>query len=154
MGKPSPIVLTAPVIQAYSRRQVFYALQGNMPLARWATSRILHAGGLVVLLALVVSYVVLEHVLEALTPDTTLLYLCFALLLASALLDVTPLLAAGDGWGVFVSAVAGAGVLLWRRPPSWTALVDVEGGRVSLMSGFLSGSVAAHRCVSSLHLAR
>ncbi len=120
-------VLTAPVIQAYSRRHVFYALQGNMPLARWATSRILHAGGLVVLLAILASYVVLEHVLHALTPDTTVLYLCFALLLASAQLALTPLLAAGDGWGVFGAALAGAAVLLWLRPTSWTALVDVEG---------------------------
>ena len=119
-------ILTAPVVQSFTRRYLFYSLQGNVPLARWVTSRVLYCGGGLVFAILVATWFVLEHVLGALTPDTNMEFLAFALLLASLQLVFAPLVATRSALVLCASVASGAVVLLVLQPGSWVAELDVK----------------------------
>ncbi len=119
-------ILTAPVIQAYTRRYLFYSLQGNVPLARWVTGRVLYCGAALVYAVIVTTWFVMEHVLGALTPDTNLEFLAFALLLASLQLVFAPLVATRSAVALSAAVLSGAVVLLALQPDSWVAQVDIQ----------------------------
>ena len=114
-------ILTAPVIQSYTRRYLFYSLQGNAPLARWVTSRVLYCGAALVYGVLLATWFVMEHVLGALTPNTNLEFLAFALLLASLQLVFAPLVATRSAVALSAAVLSGAVVLLVLQPASWVA---------------------------------
>ncbi len=119
-------ILTAPVIQSYTRRYLFYSLQGNVPLGRWVTSRVLYSGAALVYGVIVATWFVMEYVVGALTPDTNLEFLAFALLLASLQLVFAPLVATRSAVALSAAVISGAVVLLALQPESWVAQVDIK----------------------------
>lgn len=119
-------ILTAPVIQSFTRRYLFYSLQGNAPLARWVTSRVLYLGAGIVFVVIFAMWFVLEHVLGALTPDTNMEFLAFALLLASLQLVFAPLVATRSAIVLSAAVLSGAVVLLALQPSGWVAQIDVK----------------------------
>jgi hypothetical protein len=118
-------LLTGPVVQSFTRRYLFYALQDNAPLARWVTSRVLYGGAAVVFGSIVACWFVLEHVLGAFTPDTNRVFLAFALLLASLQLGFAPLVASRSAVVLCAAVFSGAAVLVWLRPDGWVGQVDI-----------------------------
>jgi hypothetical protein len=85
------LVLTGPVIQAFSRRGTFYGLQGNRPLLRWATRWGLGGGLLAVVGVVVACYLVLAYGLRAYTPAADRTFLWFGISISVLLLVLTPL---------------------------------------------------------------
>jgi hypothetical protein len=119
-------ILTGPVIQSFTRRYLFYSLQDNVPLARWVTTRVLYGGAGLVFATIVATWFLLEHVLGALTPDTNMEFLAFALLLASLQLVFAPLNATRSAVVLCGAVASGAVVLVVLNPKDWVGRLDVQ----------------------------
>lgn len=85
------LMVTGAFIQAFARRGIFYALQGNRELLRWSLQRTLVLGAAVLALVVGVGYVLLEHVFRAYTPDATRSFAYFGVSIGLMLLVFAPL---------------------------------------------------------------
>ena len=113
-------------VQVFSRRYLFYRLQGNYAMARWVTVRTLGVGVVVSSAAVIAAWAVMEHGLHALTPDATTIFLQFGLLFVLLFASMAPLYALQAFGPMLLALCAGGAVLVFARladPLGYTYLI-------------------------------
>lgn len=107
------LIVTGAFIQAFARRGIFYALQGNRELLSWALRRTLGLGAAVLVAVVGVGYLLLEPVLRAYTPAATRSFAYFGVSIGLMLLAFAPLYLARAFWLILVAAGAGGSVAIF-----------------------------------------
>lgn len=101
------LIVTGGFMQAFARRGLFYSLQHNSLLLRWALRWALGGGLLALLVVIGGGYLILEYVLQAYTPASNLSFLFFGISIGVLLLAFSPLYLAKALREIVISAGAG-----------------------------------------------
>lgn len=106
------LIVTGAFIQAFARRGIFYALQGNRELLDWALRRTLALGAGVLVIVIGGGYLLLERVVHAYTPAATRSFAYFGVSIGFMLLAFAPLYLARAFWSILAAAGAGGAVAI------------------------------------------
>lgn len=101
------LIVTGGFMQAFARRGLFYSLQHNEPLLRWALRWTLGAGLAALLVVIGGGYLMLEYILQAYTPAANRSFLFFGMSIGILLLAFSPLYLARALREIVISACAG-----------------------------------------------
>jgi hypothetical protein len=101
------LIVTGGFMQAFARRGLFYSLQHNAALLRWALRWTLGTGLVALLVVVGGGYLILEYVVQAYTPAANRSFLFFGISIGVLLLAFSPLYLARALREVVIAASAG-----------------------------------------------